>query len=124
MKEISFSKKEIKYLKYVLGQFNYTTDNSLCTNLLKKLNDADYKIPNSMKDERITNRELAEWLAKGNGELCMGIYEAFITTVSNEFSYLENKWDAKVDMDIRVRKWGKNECWHEPTYGYCGVKRR
>lgn len=74
-------------------------------------------------NELLTNRELAEWLAKGNGEYNTGNYSGWRTTIQINFVYMDNEWSNKVDGDIRVRKW-EDEEWHRPTYEYCGMEKK
>ena len=71
-------------------------------------------------NELLTNRELAKWLAKGNGEYHTGSYSNWRTTIQIDFVYIDNEWSNKVDENIRVRKW-EDEEWHRPTYEYCGM---
>ena len=69
-----------------------------------------------VKPKRMTNRQLSEWLAKGNGEwmnlkTCSPNNSAF---VSNCYSYNINVENQEVDRDIRVRLIGSVE-WIEAT---------
>lgn len=60
------------------------------------------------KKPAVTNRELAEWLARGNGEICMyGIRS----------SYLNYENDNEPVAEALVRKWD-DEGWHRPTHQY------
>ena len=66
----------------------------------------------------LTNIELMEWLAKGNGiaknensSLCLDT----IGTCS------EDKFNEPIREQIRIRKWGDAE-WHIPTREYLGMK--
>ena len=64
------------------------------------------------KEKLITNRELAMWLSKGNGEICMS---------SNiKLSYHLYEKDDELVTDILVRKWC-DDGWHKPTRQYLGL---
>ena len=71
------------------------------------------EIPEEPKPRRATNRELAKWLAQGNGERRFAS-DAICTVVSN---YRECDKDKFVNDAIVVRKWDDTE-WHEPTVDY------
>lgn len=67
--------------------------------------------------ELATNRELAKWLAQGNGQ-CQMSGSCSIWT--------EHHYDIKQDDDacskfVKVRKWCDKE-WHEPTREYLGLE--
>ena len=77
------------------------------------------EIPEEPKPRRATNRELARWLAQGNGEytnLKSEFYDNF-----SSFSYRECKKDMEVYENFEVRKWDDTE-WHEPTVDYMGLE--
>lgn len=60
--------------------------------------------------KRMTNKQLTEWLAKGNGEYSRDSYErAYV-----EYFYYKSKRDNEVDSDIKICPWGSEE-WVEPT---------
>lgn len=65
---------------------------------------------NKMSRKRMTNRQLAIWLAKGNGEYTRVGHIG----VSHDFCYEKCTTDSIVDDDVRVRKWDSEE-WIEPT---------
>lgn len=69
------------------------------------------------KPRRATNRELARWLAQGNGEW---INVKCDTSTSSDYLYEYEKYDEPLIKDIRVRKWSDTE-WHEPTVDYLGI---
>lgn len=75
------------------------------------------EIPEAPKPRRATNRELAKWLAHGNGELnvngCSSIYQ--------DCSYDIGKENEIADEFLRVRKWDDTD-WHEPTADYLGLE--
>lgn len=73
------------------------------------------EIPEELKSRRATNRELARWLAFGNGE-----YKNHIDLISNAYIYPESETDMTVDSHFKIRKW--DDDWHEPTVDYMGFK--
>ena len=70
----------------------------------------DYRIkPEEPKSRRMTYRELAEWLAKGNGQYTTG------GTIYHHIDY--NSCDNADNHEIKgykIRRWGSDE-WIEPT---------
>lgn len=73
------------------------------------------EIPEEPKPRRATNRELAEWLAKGNGQKSGN---KGIACVSYSYGHLAD--DCEIEKNVVVRKWEDNE-WHEPTVDYMGL---
>lgn len=82
------------------------------------------EIPEARAARRATNRELAKWLAQGNGE------RRYVDNmepddgdvlVSSEHTYYTAYADRTVDEEISVRKWDDVE-WHEPTADYLGLE--
>ena len=73
------------------------------------------EIPEEPKPRRATNRELAEWLAKGNGQKSGN---KGIAGVSYSYGHLAD--DCEIEKTVVVRKWEDNE-WHEPTVDYMGL---
>lgn len=66
---------------------------------------------------RATNRELAKWIAHGNGQIhCSGGIRTW-----TEHHYDIGQDDDACSTFIKVRKWGDNE-WHEPTLEYLGLE--
>lgn len=65
---------------------------------------------NKPKPKRMTSRQLAKWLAKGNGEYC----DIHGVTVWLAFNYLKENNDKEVGKDCRVRTWDSDK-WIEPT---------
>lgn len=64
--------------------------------------------------KRMTNLQLAQWLAKGNGQLSYSSVTALVRGVHIVHSYdLANELDECSDK-ILVREWGSSE-WIEPT---------
>lgn len=87
-------------------------------------------IPDPSKPRRATNRELARWLARGNGQIQYDDktknfgkspdgerHNALKSTTIFEYFGAD---DFYVAADIRVRKWHDTE-WHEPTVDYLGI---
>ena len=67
-------------------------------------------------DRRATYRELAMWLAKGNGEYKIIGYLG----AGTKHEYMEEHGNKPLTHDYRVRKWTETE-WHEPTIAYMGL---
>lgn len=65
-----------------------------------------------------TMRELAKWLAQGNGERTATNYS---DVYSDMWVYPKNRENVPVDKDVLVRKWD-DEKWHEATIDYLGIK--
>lgn len=76
------------------------------------------KVEETLKPKRMTNRQLAKWLAEGNGQILF----ASITDLSIELgatTRVSHPYDLCYDADecsnrVRVRKWNSEE-WIEPT---------
>ena len=71
-------------------------------------------------NELLTNRELAEWLAKGNGE--WKLEPSYSGIVYTTYKYLEYEADFSITLNrynqrIVVRRFGEKE-WHSPTRDY------
>lgn len=63
------------------------------------------------KYRTMTNRELAEWLAKGNGQY------RFSSALEPRFEYIYcGEDDATVQDNITIRGWDE-QIWHEPVIG-------
>ena len=74
--------------------------------------DSENEIKND--DRILTYKELAEWLAKGNGQF----WDKFREYISYSFDYDSDKDDNIVSEDyILIRRWGDK--WHKPTVSYC-----
>ena len=74
----------------------------------------EYRIVEEQKSQRLTYKQLAMWLAKGNGQA---------RNKSSACVYTDNHYnpafeDTIVSGDWRVRKWDDDE-WREPTVEYC-----
>lgn len=69
----------------------------------------------------VTNRELARWLAQGNGEYYWHDDEdGFVSECGTELQYPQENANDKV-VRVKIRKW-KDEEWHEPTREYLGLE--
>ncbi len=74
------------------------------------------EIPEEPKPRLATNRELAKWLAQGNGEWRNS--SPLLPACSTDLIYTE---DADPASNLLVRKWDDTE-WHEPTVDYMGLE--
>lgn len=74
------------------------------------------EIPEEPKPRRATNRELAKWLAQGNGQKSGN---KGIVCISYSYGHLAD--DCEIDKNVVVRKWGDAE-WHEPDVQYMGIE--
>lgn len=63
----------------------------------------------------VTNRELARWLAEGNGELRRTL------SVNTSFSYAAEDANKKIEDFLTIRKWNDDD-WHKPTREYLGLE--
>lgn len=71
----------------------------------------EYRIkPEEPKSRRMTYRELAEWLAKGNGEHTTTLSDEVVTRIT----YYKNSVNEEVIDVCKIRRWGSDE-WIEPT---------
>lgn len=71
-------------------------------------------IPEKPKPRMATNKELAKWCAKGNGQV-LG------TDISTIYKYSGSKDDCEVSLFFKVRKW-EDIGWHEATVDYMGIE--
>lgn len=65
---------------------------------------------------RVTNRELAKWIAQGNGQCYMSGGRIW-----TEYNYDIEQDDDACSEFVKVRKWCDKE-WHEPTLDYLGLE--
>lgn len=63
-----------------------------------------------------TYRELARWLAEGNGEMKAGSELAY-----THMNYNLSRANSEADSTAKVRKWDDAE-WHSPTREYLGLE--
>lgn len=70
------------------------------------------EIPES---KTVTYRELARWLAKGNGEVNNA------NTICQNWNYWVSQENNIVKDSLSVRKWDDIE-WHKPTREYLGLE--
>ncbi len=74
------------------------------------------ELPEEPKPRRATNREVAKWLAQGNGEWRNS--SPFLPACSTDLIYTE---DADPASNLLIRKWDDTE-WHEPTADYMDLE--
>ena len=73
-------------------------------------------LPDPPKPRRATNRELARWLAQGNGE--WGISKFGVIDKAEIGWFYDTGYEKQtLQSHLRVRKWSDTE-WHEPTVDY------
>lgn len=77
-------------------------------------------IPEEPKPRKATNREVAKWLAQGNGEWGK-IYGDEVKAVNTSWWYEPGFESGTLQDGIRVRKWDDTD-WHEPTADYMGLE--
>ena len=73
------------------------------------------EIPEAHESKLVTCRELASWLAKGNGEV-----KDDDVVYSNWF-YWKDQENNPIKDSLLVRKWDETE-WHKPTHEYLGLE--
>lgn len=68
-------------------------------------------LPDTPKPHRATNRELARWLAQGNGELTRGSEDRYGRGpyTKTYLYYSTDEQDNPVPSECRVRKWSDTE---------------
>ena len=69
------------------------------------------------KPKNVTNRELAQWLAQGKGEMRSGNLTMTFTNLAYDFSMA----DDPIGDHAIVRKWDDTG-WHSPTREYLGLE--
>ena len=74
-------------------------------------------LPENPAQRRATNRELAKWLAQGNGEISGDTKEYTIVG----YYYAIGDENTPVKDGIKVRKWSDTE-WHTPDVEYMGIQ--
>ena len=79
---------------------------------------AEFEEQSEVKPRFATRRELARWLAQGNGQRTATNY---LDVHSDMWVYPKNCDNEPVDKDVLVRKWDDEE-WHEATIDYLGIK--
>ena len=73
------------------------------------------EIPKVLELELVTYRELARWLAEGNGEV------KWANNVLSNWNYSTDEENKALDESLSVRKWDDTE-WHKPTREYLGLE--
>ena len=76
------------------------------------------EIPEVLESKLVTYRELARWLAEGNGEVKDENDEG---TICMSRFYWEGQENNAVEDSIHVRKWDDTE-WNQPTREYIGLE--
>lgn len=75
---------------------------------------------------KVTNLELAQWLAQGNGQVRIPLYSdvpifgGTSIVADTHYVYIGKDTDypeKEYDYPVQVRKWGDSD-WHEPTRDY------
>lgn len=72
------------------------------------------EIPEVTESKLVTYRELARWLAEGNGEVM------WANNVLSNWNYSTDDEAKDLDENLSVRKWDDTE-WHKPTREYLGL---
>ena len=104
-----------RFIGTVIGTYNATYSFHIKDkeNYMFVYFDPDYKFLADDDSKRlVTNRELAMWLSKGNGEICMS---------DIKLTYHQYEKDDELVTDILVRKWC-DDGWHKPTRQYLGLR--
>lgn len=73
------------------------------------------EIPEVLESKLVTCRELASWLAKGNGEVKDD------DVVYSNWNYYNDQENNPIKDSLLVRKWDDTE-WHKPTSEYLGLE--
>lgn len=73
------------------------------------------EIPAVQESKTVTYRELARWLAKGNGEVM------WANNVLSNWNYSTDDEAKALDENLSVRNWDDTE-WHKPTREYLGLE--
>ena len=73
------------------------------------------EIPEVPESKLVTYRELARWLAKGNGEVKDD------DVVYSNWNYYNDQENNPIKDSLLVRKWDDTE-WHKPTREYLGLE--
>ena len=73
------------------------------------------EIPEVHESKLVTYRELARWLAKGNGEVKNA------NTICPNWNYWDDQENKPVRDSLLVRKWDDTE-WYKPTREYLGLE--
>lgn len=99
-----------KNITHYIGELLSFTDNSLgCPFHLADEYDWQFLYPyEEPSSQRMTNRQLLEWLSKRNGFYCVG------EDVYNTFYCLKKDLNNEVAKGIKIYTWDSDE-WVEPT---------
>lgn len=105
-----------KVIQYRDGYGNWTDmDSCECVDGM------EYRIKPD-EQNTVTKRELARWLAQGNGECCpiMDVGSGCVGECTTHYHYEDKHRDNPLAEYIHIRKWGDTE-WHNPTREYMGL---
>ncbi len=72
------------------------------------IDETEYRIVS--ETQRMTYRQLAEWLAKGNGQCKTG----YVACTQLGYDCVDEKDTMEVRDEYKIRPWGSDE-WIEPT---------
>ena len=73
------------------------------------------EIPEAPEQKPVTHRELARWVAEGNGEIKND------KSVCPNWNYWVENENKAISDRLLVRKWDDTE-WHKPTREYLGLE--
>lgn len=109
--------KTIQYLVKVMGGERWEDVHEPIWNDVPN----NYRIKPDEPNRTVTNRELAHWLAQGNGEYTeKGLRASSINCYAN-FNYSSLFQDDPIPDSFLIRKWDDDK-WHEPSRGYMGLE--
>lgn len=94
-------------------QIQYFRDDGIwcdCAGTPEWYDDVEYRIKSESESKRMTYRQLAEWLAKGNGQLTTG----FAVSTQLSYSDMGEKDNRELPNEFAIRPWGSDK-WIEPT---------
>ena len=77
------------------------------------------EIPEAPEQKPVTHRELARWVAEGNGEVTDELNDE--GAIYTQLFYWEWQENDAVGDSVHVRKWDDTE-WHKPTREYLGLE--
>lgn len=103
---------EYRILNEINGEFRIW---DLSDDPIWNWSDFEYRIKEEHKGgELMTERQLAELLAKGYGEVAQTPDASSFTTVTVSYKYALVEGDYRVDESIKFRAWGSDD-WIRPT---------
>lgn len=112
MKEIIEAIEQGKSIQW----FNVTKDKwDDTTNKRPNFTDSTYRIKPETEETLLTNRELAKWIAQGNGECCAADFDE-VNRASIGWWY-EKGYEDETAQNALIRKFDDTE-WRKPTREY------